>query len=74
MTPVRRLVFATRNPGKLVELRQLLADLDGAVEVVSAADLDLPDVVEDADSFAGNAVKKAREASRASRLPALADD
>jgi XTP/dITP diphosphohydrolase len=73
-TPARRLVFATRNPGKLTELRQLLADLDGAVEVVSAADLDLPDVVEDAATFAGNAIKKAVEASRASGLPALADD
>jgi XTP/dITP diphosphohydrolase len=68
-----RLVFATRNPGKLAELRQLLADLD-AFEVVSADELDLPDVIEDADSFAGNAALKARSASRASGLPALADD
>jgi len=67
-------VFATRNQGKLTELRQLLADLDGAIDVVSAAELALPDVVEDADTFAGNAAKKAREASRASGLPALADD
>jgi XTP/dITP diphosphohydrolase len=75
--PPRRLVFATRNPGKLTELRQLLADLGdaiGAIEVVSSADLALPEVVEDADTFAGNAAKKAREASRASGLPALADD
>jgi XTP/dITP diphosphohydrolase len=72
--PTRRLVFATRNPGKLAELRELLADLRGAVEVASSIDLALPDVVEDADSFAGNAAKKAREASRASGLPALADD
>jgi XTP/dITP diphosphohydrolase len=73
--PVRRLVFATRNAGKLTELRQLLAELDGgAIEVLSAADLDLPEVVEDADSFAGNAAKKALSASRAAGLPALADD
>lgn len=73
MTPIR-LVFATRNRGKLAELHQLLADLDGAIEVLSAIDLALPDVVEDADTFAGNAAKKAREASQASGLPALADD
>jgi XTP/dITP diphosphohydrolase len=73
-TPPRRLVFATRNPGKLAEMRQLLAELDGAVEVLSAADLDLPEVVEDAGTFAGNAIKKAVEVSRASGLPALADD
>lgn len=71
----RRLVFATRNAGKLTELRQLLAELDGvAIEVLSAADLALPEVVEDADTFAGNAAKKALSASRASGLPALADD
>jgi XTP/dITP diphosphohydrolase len=71
---MRRLVFATRNRGKLTELRQLLADLAGSVEVVSALDLDLPDVVEDGDTFQANASKKAREVSLATGLPALADD
>ena len=72
----RRLVFATRNQGKLTELRQLLAGLDGggAIEVSSALDLALPEVVEDAPTFAGNAAKKAREVSAATGLPALADD
>ncbi len=41
---------------------------------MSAGDLGLPDVVEDADTFAGNAAKKALSASRATGLPALADD
>jgi XTP/dITP diphosphohydrolase len=72
--PRRRLVFATRNQGKLTELRELLADLDGAIEVTSALELDLPEVIEDADTFAGNAAKKARSASIATGLPALADD
>ena len=68
----RSLVFATRNNGKLVELRELLAGFD----VISIADLgrDIPDVVEDADTFIGNATKKAREVSAATGLPALADD
>jgi len=67
-----RLVFATGNPGKVVELRELLAGLD--LEVLSARDIDLPEVIEDGDTFAANAAKKAREVSRATGLPALADD
>jgi XTP/dITP diphosphohydrolase len=67
-----KLVFATRNPGKVTELRQLCAGLD--LEILSAADLDLPDVVEDGDSFAANAIKKAMAVARATDLPALADD
>jgi XTP/dITP diphosphohydrolase len=63
-------VFATRNRGKLVELRELLP----GVEVRSLDDIHVPDVVEDADTFAGNASKKAREVSQATGLPALADD
>ncbi|MBV8759255.1 MAG: RdgB/HAM1 family non-canonical purine NTP pyrophosphatase [Deltaproteobacteria bacterium] len=66
----RPLVFATRNRGKLVELRELLP----GIEVRSLDDIDVPDVIEDADTFAGNASKKAREVSQATGLPALADD
>jgi len=72
MTNRARLVFATRNPGKVVELHQLCAGLE--LEILSARDLDVPDVVEDGDSFAANAAKKALEVSRATGLPALADD
>jgi XTP/dITP diphosphohydrolase len=64
------LVFATRNRGKLVELRELLP----GIEVVSAIDVRAPDVIEDATTFVGNAIKKAREVSAATGLPALADD
>lgn len=66
----RPLVFATRNRGKLVELRELLP----GIEVRSLDDIDVPEVIEDADTFAGNAAKKAREVSQATGLPALADD
>lgn len=72
----RPLVFATRNRGKLVELRALLPD----VEVLSVDDAaarlgrDIPDVIEDATTFFGNAAKKAREVSAITQLPALADD
>lgn len=69
---MRRLVFATRNRGKIAELVELVRELD--LEVLSAADLDVPEVEEDADTFAGNAIKKAVEVARATGLPALADD
>jgi len=72
----RPLVFATRNKGKLVELRDLLPGIavlsvDEAAARIGRA---IPDVVEDADTFAGNAIKKAREVSQITGLPALADD
>ena len=74
----RPLVFATRNRGKLAELRELLAAAPVEVLAVdeAAARLGrtLDDVVEDADTFAGNAAKKAREVALATGWPALADD
>jgi XTP/dITP diphosphohydrolase len=72
----RPLVFATRNAGKLVELRQLLPELDvlGVDEAAARLRRTIPEVVEDAETFAGNAAKKAREVSAATGFPALADD
>lgn len=72
----RPLVFATRNKGKLVELRQLLEGVDvlSIDEAAAKLGITIPDVVEDADTFVGNASKKAREVSAATKLPALADD
>ncbi len=73
-----RLVFATRNTGKLVELRQLVAEL--GLEVIGVAELErelgreLPDAPEDEPTFAGNAAQKARTCAQASGLAALADD
>ncbi len=72
----RPLVFATRNKGKLVELRQLLPGVDvlSVDEAAQRLGIEIPEVVEDADTFAGNAIKKAREVSAITKLPALADD
>jgi XTP/dITP diphosphohydrolase len=67
-----RLVLASHNPGKLAELTELLRP--HGVAVISAAALGLPEPVEDAPDFFGNARCKALAASRASALPALADD
>ena len=70
---MKQLLVATRNRGKIKEIRALL---DGLVEeVLCAADLpDLPETVEDGTTFAENALKKAREACKATGLPTLADD
>ena len=72
----RPLVFATRNAGKLVELRLLLPELE-VIDLGEAArrtGREIPEVIEDRSSFAGNAIKKACETSAATGLPALADD
>lgn len=68
------LVVATNNRGKLEELRHLLADLD--IEVLSLADVSRKkiSVVEDEDTFEGNAVKKAREVAALTMMLTLADD
>ncbi|MCC5784218.1 MULTISPECIES: RdgB/HAM1 family non-canonical purine NTP pyrophosphatase [Kocuria] len=73
-----RVVLATHNRGKLAELRDLLAPaLPGAdVErlVVDAAAAGAPDVVEDGTTFEANALLKARAATAATGLIAVADD
>lgn len=69
---MRRLVLASNNPGKLREMRALLAPLGH--EVIAQAALGIAEAEEPHDSFLENALAKARHASRASGLPALADD
>jgi XTP/dITP diphosphohydrolase len=66
-----KLLFATRNPGKLAELSALVGD---RLAIVSLSDVDVPEVVEDGETFEDNARKKALAAAGASGLPALADD
>jgi len=67
-----QLVIATHNPGKLAEMRELLAP--HGVEAISAADLELAEPEETGDSFVANARIKAVAAASAARLPAFADD
>jgi len=67
-----RVVIATHNPGKLKEMRELLAAY--GVEAISAADLKLREPDETGNSFVANARIKARAAANAANLPALADD
>jgi XTP/dITP diphosphohydrolase len=67
-----RLVIATHNPGKLAEMRELLAPY--GIAAVSAGELNLPEPAEIGTSFGANARIKAQAAATASGLPAFADD
>jgi XTP/dITP diphosphohydrolase len=67
-----RLVIATHNPGKLLEISDLLAP--HGIAAVSAGKLGLAEPEETAADFVGNARLKALAAAAASGLPALADD
>lgn len=67
-----RLVVATHNPGKVVEIGALLAPY--GMEAVSAGDLGISEPDETGVTFAENACQKAVHSAKASGLPALADD
>ncbi|HKR20853.1 MAG TPA: RdgB/HAM1 family non-canonical purine NTP pyrophosphatase [Stellaceae bacterium] len=67
-----RLAIATHNPGKLIEIAELLRPY--GVETVGAAALGLPEPEETGTTFEANAQLKAVAAANASGLPALADD
>jgi XTP/dITP diphosphohydrolase len=67
-----KVVAATHNKGKLVELRELLGP--HGLEVVAAGALGLPEPEETGDTFVANALIKSRTAAKLSGLPALADD
>jgi XTP/dITP diphosphohydrolase len=66
----REIVVASKNPGKIREIRQIYADLPLAI----LAPADLPEVVEDGLTFSDNARKKATQIARHTGKWALADD
>jgi len=71
-----KLLLATRNKGKIEEFRRILdAVAPGEIDLVGLDQFpDLHDVIEDGDTFEANALKKAREMSIATGIPAIADD
>jgi XTP/dITP diphosphohydrolase len=67
------LVMASRNPGKIREMRQILADLN--LKLLGLDDFpEFPEIPEEGATFAENAAAKAKEVARRTGLPALADD
>ncbi|WP_432124977.1 RdgB/HAM1 family non-canonical purine NTP pyrophosphatase [Streptomyces sp. C10-9-1] len=70
-----RLILATRNTGKITELKAILADAGLTHDLVGVdAFPDIPDVKETGVTFAENALLKAHALARATGLPAVADD
>jgi XTP/dITP diphosphohydrolase len=69
-----KLLLATRNRGKIAEIGSILEQLE--IEILSFEDLSgkPPEVVEDGETFAENAQKKALSAAKWAGMPALADD
>ncbi|MEV4093509.1 XTP/dITP diphosphatase [Streptosporangium saharense] len=70
-----RLVLATRNAGKIAELREILADAAITAEIVGLEEFpEIGDVAETGLTFAENALLKAVAVAKQSGLPAIADD
>jgi XTP/dITP diphosphohydrolase len=70
--PMKQIVLASNNQGKLAELQAMFAPL--GVELVRQGDLHIGEAEEPFHTFVENALAKARHASRESGLPAVADD
>ena len=71
----RRVVLATRNEHKIIEVRRILAEAGLDIEIVGEdAFADLPDIPETGATFAANALIKARAVAAFTGLPAMADD
>jgi len=69
----QEVVIATRNPGKLREMKAILAPL--SLQLLSLKDFpEIPDVVEDGATFSENAGKKAKAVAHLTGHPAIADD
>lgn len=68
---MKKIILASNNQGKIKEFNAIL---NGVYEVVSMSDMDVEEVSEIGLTFVENALIKARNASKQSDLPALADD
>ncbi len=73
MPNLKQILIATRNRGKLAEIREILS-APGLELLAPEAVGDLPEVEEDGDTFEANAIKKAVTLARASGMLTLADD
>jgi XTP/dITP diphosphohydrolase len=69
---MKQIVLASNNKGKLAELQAMFAPL--GLQLITQAELNIPEAEEPFHTFVENALAKARHASRLSGLPALADD
>ena len=70
MQKIEKALIATSNSGKIKEFQKIFFELD----LVSLADLNIEDAIEDGLSFVENAIIKARHGAKHSRLYSIADD
>lgn len=69
---MKEIIFASHNKGKIAEITEMLARFD--IKVLSALDLDLPEVEETGATFEENAALKALEIAKLKGIPCLSDD
>jgi len=69
---MKKLVLASGNAGKVIEINNLLQA--NGIEVISQNEFDVPEAIEDGLTFVENAIKKARNACKHTGLPSIADD
>ena len=72
MNPIKKIVLASGNAGKVREINKLFAGSD--IEIVPQSEFDVPDVPETGTTFVENAIIKARHAAECTGLPAISDD
>jgi XTP/dITP diphosphohydrolase len=72
MNPMKKIVLATGNQGKVREMADLLRDF--GFDVVAQSEFNVSDVAETGTTFVENAIIKARHAAKETGLPAIADD
>lgn len=68
----KKIIFASHNKGKIAEIREILAPY--RICVLSAEDINLPDIEETGTTFEENAYLKAAAAAKSNNIPCLADD
>lgn len=70
---MRKIIFASKNKGKIDEVRYILSDMD--TEIISLADINESiDIDENGNSFEGNALIKAKKVYEKFKIPTIADD
>ena len=70
---MKQICLATGNKNKLIEIKMLYSDLNIEWKILSEF-MNVPEVIEDQNSFEGNALKKATEINHFTQLITIADD
>ncbi len=70
---MKKIIFASGNKGKIKEVKNIFKETD--FEIISLYDLgEVPEIIEDGETFEENSLKKAMEINKIHKLPTVADD